>query len=176
MRKVVYGFACSLDGFLAGPEGAMDWLHFSKDAQELMGKAWESTDAILFGRKTWELAIADAPEAPAEVESEIKSYVFSRSLKEISRPGVELVSQGAGEFVKALKAQPGKDISVMSGGDLANSLLTAGVIDEIQLNVHPVLLGGGTPAFLNSAKRIGLELLESRTLEGGCVFLRYRVS
>lgn len=151
----------------------MDWLHFSKDAQEIMGKAWATTDAILFGRKTWQMAIADAPE---EVESDIKSYVFSRSLKEISRPGVELVSQDAAEFVKALKAQPGKDIAVMSGGDLAYSLLTAGVVDEIQLNVHPVLLGNGTPAFLNSSERIRLELVENRTLDGGCVFLRYRVS
>src|SRR6185436_16804599 len=81
----------------------------------------------------------------------------------------------AGEFVRQLKSQAGKDILVMSGGNFATSLLQAGVVDEIGLNVHPVLLGGGPPAFMDPGARVNLELTECRQLDGGCVFVRYGV-
>jgi dihydrofolate reductase len=68
-----------------------------------------------------------------------------------------------------------KDIIVMSGGNLASSLLRAGVVDEVGFNIHPVLLGAGTPALLDSGNRIRLELIESRPLDGGCVLVNYRV-
>jgi dihydrofolate reductase len=172
MRKVVYGGACSLDGFMAGPQGELDWLHFSKDVQKEMARTWASSDTLLFGRKTWEGAVArgDGSGAPG-----VKSYVFSRTLTSIAHPGVELIRDDAGAFVRALKSQVGKDIVVMSGGSLARSLLDAGVVDEIGLNVHPVLLGGGVPAFVNGIGRTGLELTECRKLDGGCVLLIYRV-
>jgi dihydrofolate reductase len=101
--------------------------------------------------------------------------VFSRTLTSLPDKDAELVTSDAGEFVRALKARPGKDIIVMSGGNFATSLLQAGVIDEIGLNVHPLLLGGGVPAFLDPGTRVQLELTECRQLEGGCVFVRYRV-
>jgi dihydrofolate reductase len=88
---------------------------------------------------------------------------------------VELVTTDAGEFVKALKSKPGKDIIVMSGGNLATSLLQAGVIDEIGFNIHPILLGAGVPAFLDTGARVRLELQECRALDGGCVLITYRV-
>ncbi len=172
MRKVIYGGACSLDGFLAGPDGALDWLHFSKDVQEVMARSWASIDTILMGRKTWEGA---AGSGGGGAMKGIKSYVFSRTLKSVPGKGVELVTGDAGEFVRKLKAEPGKDITVMSGGNFATFLLEAGVIDEIGLNVHPVLLGSGVPAFLNPGKRVALELAECRQLEGGCVLVTYRV-
>jgi dihydrofolate reductase len=172
MRKVIYGGACSLDGFLAGPDGALDWLRFSKDVQEVMAKSWATTDTVLMGRKTWEGAAGSGGGGGAKG---IKSYVFSRTLKSVPGKGVELVSTDAGEFVRKLKAQPGKDIVVMSGGNFATSLLQAGVIDEVGLNVHPVLLGTGVPAFLDTAGRIKLELTECRRLDGGCVLVTYAV-
>jgi len=171
MRKVVYGGACSLDGFLAGPNGELDWLRFSKDVQQVMAERWASVDTLLFGRKTWEMAVAKGG-GPMRG---IPSYVFSRTLPGLADPGVELVREDAGAFVAALKARPGKDLIVMSGGSLAQSLIDAGVVDEIGLNVHPVLLGGGAPAFLPSNHRVPLELVECRPLEGGCVLLSYRV-
>jgi len=172
MRKVIYGGACSLDGFLAGPDGALDWLHFSKDVQEVMAASWASTDTILMGRKTWEGA---AGSGGGGGMAGIKSYLFSRTLTSVPGKGVELVTSDAGEFVRHLKAQPGKDILVMSGGNFATSLLQAGVIDEIGLNIHPVLLGSGVPAFLNPGKRVALELTACRQLEGGCVLVTYAV-
>jgi dihydrofolate reductase len=172
MRNVIYGGACSLDGFLTGPDGAIDWLHFSKDVETIMAATWAGTDAVLFGRRTWEVAVGSGGGGGST--RGVKTYLFSRTIAE-APPGVELVREDAGGFVRALKRTPGKDIIVMSGGDLARSLLRAGVIDEIGLNIHPVLLGSGTPAFLDAQLRVGLELMECRPLDGGCVLVRYRV-
>jgi dihydrofolate reductase len=172
MRKVIYGGACSLDGFLTDRDGAIDWLHFSKDAEQIMARSWASTDTFLLGRKTYEAAAAQGGGGSMPG---VKAYVFSRTLQTIPGKGAELVSSDAGEFVRTLKSQPGKDIVVMSGGNLASSLLKAGVIDEIGLNVHPVLLGAGVPVFLDPGLRVGLELTECRAIDGGCVFVTYRV-
>lgn len=171
MRKVIYGGACSLDGFLTDRDGAIDWLHFSKDVQQIMAKSWASVDTFLFGRKTWEGA---ASQGGGGATPGVKAYIFSRTLTRVPA-GAELVSSDAGEFVRQLKTQPGKDIIVMSGGNFATSLLQAGVVDEVGFNIHPVLLGAGTPAFLDPGSRVKLELAESRTLDGGCVFVTYRV-
>jgi dihydrofolate reductase len=172
MRKVIYGGACSFDGYLAGRNGEIDWLHHSKDVEQIMAKSWATVDTILMGRKTYEFAakMGGGPAMPG-----IRGYLFSRTLSKSPDPGVELVSSDAGEFVRALKAKPGKDMIVMSGGNLATSLLRAGVIDEIGFNIHPVLLGAGVPAFLDTVNRIPLELKECRALDGGCVLVTYRV-
>ena len=172
MRKVIYGGACSLDGYFADRGGAIDWLHFSKDVETIMSASWATTDTILFGRKTWELA---AGQGGGGSMKGISAYVFSRTLTKLAGKGAELVTTDAGEFVRTLKTRPGKDIMVMSGGNFAASLLAAGVVDEVGLNIHPVLLGAGPPAFLDAGKRINLELTESRQLDGGCVFVRYAV-
>jgi dihydrofolate reductase len=172
MRKVIYGGACSLDGFLADRHGAIDWLHFSKDVERIMAASWASADTILLGRKTYEAAAANGGGGSMPG---VQAYVFSRTLKTISGKGAELVTADAGEFVCELKTQPGKDILVMSGGNLAASLLKAGVIDEIGLNIHPLLLGAGVPAFLDPGTRVGLEMTGCRALDGGCVLVTYRV-
>jgi dihydrofolate reductase len=175
MRKVIYGGACSLDGRFTDRDGAIDWLHWSKDVEQIMARTWAATDTILMGRKTWEFAAAAGGGGEMPGVTVTKTYVFSRTLKSVSGKDTELVSSDAGAFVRALKKKPGKDIMVMSGGDLATSLLQAGVIDEIGLNIHPVLLGAGVPAFLDPGARVKLELTECRSLDGGCVFVNYRV-
>ena len=140
MRKVIYGGACSLDGFMAGPSGEIDWLHFSKDVQKIMASSWASADTILFGRKTWEGA---AEQGGGGAMKGVTGYLFSRTLTSVpDGSGVELVREEAGAFVRDLKSRPGKDIIVMSGGNLASALIDAGVVDEVGFNVHPVLLGG----------------------------------
>jgi dihydrofolate reductase len=174
MRKVTYGGACSLDGYLTGPDGAMDWLHFSPDVQRIMGDYWKGIDTILMGRKTWEFAAATGGGGGGD-STGITTYLFSRTLRDRPPKGVELVSDDAGGFVRALKAKPGKHICLMGGGELAHSLFEAGVVDEVGLNIHPVLLGGGVPVFLPSRHRIRLALVENRTLDGGCLMATYRV-
>lgn len=174
MRKVVYGGACSLDGFLTARDGAIDWLCFTEDAKAVMAASWGAMDTVLLGRKTWEAAMAKGGGGGGAMPG-ITAYVFSRTLRELPSPGAELVSTDAGDFVRALKQQPGKDIVVMGGGELARSLLAADVIDEVELNIHPVLLGAGAPVFLDPGTRVALELAESRPMQGGCVLARYRV-
>jgi dihydrofolate reductase len=175
MRKVIYGGACSLDGFFTDREGKVDWLHFSKDAGEIMARSWAATDTILMGRKTWEAAMAAGGGGDMPGVTISGTYVFSRTLTSVRGKDTHLVSGDAGDFVRALKQKPGKDIIVMSGGNLAASLLKEGVVDEVGLNVHPILLGSGVPAFLDSGAHVRLELTECRPLNGGCVFVNYRV-
>lgn len=179
MRTVTYGAACSLDGFIADANGAVDWLHHSKDVTEVMARYWATVDTMLMGRKTWEVAAAAAEsweEVDAGAFAGVKTYVFSRTLRQIDRPGVSLVPEDPGGFVRDLKAQPGKGICVMGGGELAVSLFDAGVIDEVGVNVQPILLGRGIPLFRDAGRRIGLELIESRVIAGGCVLSNYRVA
>jgi dihydrofolate reductase len=175
MRIVTYGAACSLDGFIAPGDGSMDWLHFSRDVQEFMSTYWASIDTMLMGRKTWEVAVGQGGGGGGGGGTKaITTYVFSRTLDRVGH-GAHLVSEDAGEFVRRLKEQPGKGICVMGGGELAQSLFAAGVIDEVGLNVHPILLGSGVPFFRDPGRRISLELAESKVIDGGCVLSTYRV-
>jgi dihydrofolate reductase len=173
MRKVTYGAACSLDGFIAGPNGEIDWLHFSNDVQAVMADYWSRIDVVLMGRKTWEVANAMGQSGGGSMRG-VTGYVFSRTLTQFPSGGGELIREDAGEFVRALKTREGKEICVLGGGELACSLLSAGVIDEVRLNIHPVLLGRGIPLF-RDAGRIALTLLENRTIDGGCVLASYGV-
>jgi dihydrofolate reductase len=172
MRTVIYGAACSLDGFITGPKGELDWLHMTPEVGRIIAETWSRIDVMLMGRKTWEVgqSMGGGPAAPG-----ITTYLFSRTLKDRPPAGVELVSENAGEFVRTLKKKKGKDILVMGGGELGQSLFEAGVIDEVGLNIHPVLLGSGAPLFRDAGHRIKLKLEESRVLEGGCVLATYRV-
>lgn len=172
MRIVTYGAACSLDGFIADRQGALDWLHFSADVTAVMGAYWKTVDTMLMGRRTWEFALAQSGGSTGG--GGIATYVFSRTLRDVP-PGATLVRDDAGEFVRALKRAPGRGICVMGGGLLAQSLLEAGVIDEIGLNIHPILLGAGVPLFRDPGARVALALVESRVIDGGCVLATYRV-
>jgi dihydrofolate reductase len=175
MRKVIYGGACSLDGFFTDRDGSVDWLIYGKAVEEIMRRSWATADTILLGRKTWEWASTQPGPADDSAFAGIKSYVFSRTLKSIPDKKAQLVTTDAGAFVRQLKSEPGKDIMVMSGGNFAASLLKAGVVDEVGLNIHPILLGAGAPASRNAGSRINLELTETRQLDGGCVFVKYTV-
>lgn len=172
MRTVTYGGACSLDGFIAGPDDTIDWLHFSRDVHAVMAAYWATIDAVLMGRRTWEVAARSG--GGSAWGPGVAAYVFSRTMRE-APPGVQLVRDDAGEFVRRLKRKRGKGICLMGGSELARALFEADVVDEVGLNVHPVLLGSGVPAFRELGRRISLTLAESRVLEGGCVLSTYRV-
>jgi dihydrofolate reductase len=178
MRTVTYGGAVSLDGFLAGVDGALDWLHFSKDVQQVMTDYWKNVDTILMGRRTYAVSAAQKSgkaRSAKRKEPVMRTYVFSRTLKSIAEPGIELVPGDAVEFVRDLKRAPGKDICLMGGGELAQSLLAADLVDQIGLNIHPVLLGSGIPTFRDNGHRVKLTLTGSRLLAGGCILANYKV-
>lgn len=173
MRKVTFGGAPSLDNYFAREDGGVDWLMWSDEAAEIMGDYWKTIDTVVMGRKTYEAAL-EMTKGKSNPYPGIKSYVFSRTLKPRKRP-VEIISSDAVAFVRKLKKQAGKDICVMGGGELAHSLLEAGLIDEIGFNIHPVLLGSGTPLFYPMKRQIDLELLDCRRFKNGCVYVMYRV-
>jgi dihydrofolate reductase len=175
MRKVTFGGANSLDNYFARPDNSVDWLMWSDEAGEIMKDYWEKIDTIVMGRKTWEVALQMAPKSGASQFGNFKTYVFSRSLESGERDGAAIINTDPGDFIRDLKEQPGKDICVMGGGDLAKSLFEAEVIDEIGFNIHPVLLGSGIPVFHEMKRQIDLELLECRPFKNGCVNVLYRV-
>jgi dihydrofolate reductase len=176
MRKVIYGGACSLDGFLAREDGAVDWLMWSDEAGKLMKDSWSRFDTMLMGRKTYEVALKSMPAGSRENPyGEVETYVFSTKLDAKKDPGVTIVSTGAAEVVGNLKEKDGKDICLMGGGLLARSLFEADLIDEVGFNVHPLLLGSGVPSFHPMSRQIDLELVDCKPLKNGCVYVLYRV-
>lgn len=172
MRKVTFGGANSLDNFIARKDDAVDWLMFNKEVGEIMQDFWKTIDTVVMGRRTYEVALKNAGGGDGSFPG-VTSYVFSRTLEK--REGVNIISEDAAEFVRKLKSEKGKDICVMGGGVLARSLFEAGLIDEIGINVHPVLLGSGIPLFHGMTKQIDLELVKCRQLKNGCVVLTYNV-
>jgi dihydrofolate reductase len=159
MRKVVFGGANSLDNYIARPDGAVDWLLWGEEAAEIMKSFWERFDTMVMGRKTWEAAMANAPEGGGSYGGILTVFMNS----------------DPGRFIRELKKDEGKDICIMGGGELARDLFEAGVIDEIGFNIHPFLLGQGIPLFHPMSRQTDLELIESRAFKNGCVYVLYRV-
>jgi dihydrofolate reductase len=172
MRKVTFGVANSLDNYIARADHGVDWLLWSDEVSSIMAEYWKTIDTVIMGRKTYEVALKAQGNASYPG---IKTYVLSRTPRDGPDKAVAFVSQEAGTFVRELKARDGKDICVMGGGDLAKSLFEADVIDEVGLNIHPVLLGAGIPLFLPMEHQVDLELLECKTLKHGCLYVKYRV-
>jgi len=172
MRKVTFGVANSLDNYIARKDHAVDWLLWGKEAESFMTEFWKTIDTVLWGRKTYEVAMRSGGTTSYRG---VKNYVFSHTLKKNSDPNVKIISENTAGFVRNLKAQDGKDICVMGGGEFAKSLFEAGLIDEIGFNIHPVLLGSGIPLFLEMKRQIDLELLECKPFKNGCVLVTYRV-
>jgi dihydrofolate reductase len=124
------------------------------------------------GRKTYEVARALGTGAYAGVVN----YVFSRTLEGDPEPNVHLVREDAAGFVRDLKARAGGEICVMGGGELAQSLFDGGLIDEVGVNIHPILLGTGKPLFLPLHVEVRLELIRYEELSGGCIYALYRLA
>ena len=171
MRKVTFGGANSLDNFIARKDDTVDWLLWSKDVNEIMKSYWKTIDTVVMGRRTYEAAARIGGGAYPGV----KNYVFSRTIKKRSKKSLTFVSEDAVEFVRHLKSEKGKGICVMGGGLLAKSLFEADLIDEVGVNIHPVLLGSGIPLFHEMPRQIDLELIKCRQLSKGCVYILYKV-
>jgi dihydrofolate reductase len=171
MRKVVYGCAMSLDGFIAGPNGEYDWIGTDPDID--FAALMRRFDTFLIGRKTFEVMrrMGDAaPSAPG-----IRYIVCSRTLRPEDCPQATL-SDSAERAVADLRAKPGKDIALFGGGELFRSLLAAGLVDEVSVSLVPVLLGGGIPLLPPPAGRARLTLTKHRVYEKtGTVGLEYDI-
>jgi dihydrofolate reductase len=170
MRRVRYRVATSLDGYIAGPKGEIDWI--VEDPTIDWASLFAGFDTALLGRRTYELTKQPgAPGWPAGW----RIYLFSRTLTPEQDPDVTLVRKDAGAVVAALRAGAGRDIWLFGGGSLFRSLLEARQVDIVELAVMPVLLGGGVPFLETGASITRLRLAHSEPSPRGVVVLRYEV-
>ncbi len=170
MRRVLYRVAASVDGYIAGPRGELDWI--VRDPAVDLAKVYESVDTVLLGRRTYELT--RQPGAPPWPRG-WQIYVFSRTLTPEEHPGVTLVRSDAGARVAALRVAPGREIWLFGGGSLFRSLLQAKQVDLVEVVVIPVLLGGGIPLLEAGAPLTRLALEHLQKYPSGLLSLRYRV-
>jgi len=183
MRKVIYSMGVSLDGFIAGPGGEIDWSAPDEELHRFHNRQAQELGVHLCGRRLyeemtyWETA-EENPSAPehelefARIWKKLPKIVFSKTLEKVEG-NARLVRDGVAEEAAKLKDQPGKDLAV-GGAGLASTLIELGLVDEYRLFVSPVVLGGGTPYFPARDARIELELVETRTFGSRVVYLRYR--
>jgi len=169
MRRVRYAVAASLDGYIAGPKGEADWIIMNPEID--FRALFEQFDTFLIGRRTFEtMARAGRGETPG-----MKTFVFSRTLRQQDYPGVTVVAEKSDETVAALRAGPGKDIWLFGGGSLFRSLLDAKLVDTVEVAVIPVLLGEGVPLLASPAKLTKLKLTSHKVYKTGIVSLEYAV-
>jgi dihydrofolate reductase len=183
MGRLIYSMSVSLDGFVETPSRSLDWVLIDEELHSFFNAEAREMSAFLYGRRLYELMVdywptagADPAATPAMLEFaqiwlDKPKIVFTRTLDRVEWTS-RLVRDDAAEEVARLKAQPGFEMSV-GGPTLASSVMRAGLVDEVRLFVHPVILGAGTRFFPALPDRIGLTLLETRTFGSGVVYLRY---
>jgi dihydrofolate reductase len=182
MRKLIYSMGMSLDGFIAGPNGEIDWSPPDEELHRFHNEQTRELGAHLCGRRLYEVMLywetADEnPSAPeyelefARIWKNLPRIVFSKTLEKVEG-NATLVRGGVAEEVAKLKEQPGKDLAV-GGAGLASTCIELGLVDEYRLFVYPVVVGGGTPYFPPLEERINLELVETQTFGSRVVYLRY---
>ena len=158
MRKVILGLAVSLDGFIEGPNGEYDWCFTDQDYGLL--DFYKRVDTALMGRKTYEMILAMGEDNTGGL-SQLKQYVFSTTLDKV-KDGATLLKGGTKTEVEKIKNEAGKDIWLYGGAALASSLLNWGLVDELWLSVHPIILNSGKPLFSNIKQRINLILIDTK--------------
>jgi dihydrofolate reductase len=171
MRRVRYRVAASLDGYIAGPNGEIDWI--VADPTIDFASLYSGFDTVLLGRRTYELTRQPgAPPWPAGW----RIYVFSRTLDAAEHPAVTVVGTDIGATVAALRSEPGRDIWLFGGASLFASLLAAGLVDDVEVAIMPVLLGRGIPLLAPDAPRTRLKLTRSDAHPSGIVTLHYDIA
>jgi dihydrofolate reductase len=171
MRKVKLQVAVSLDGLIEGPNGEYDWCFTDQDYG--MKDFLMTVDAIFMGRKTYALAQSMGGENPWKG---ITTYVFSNTLNEVKGKDTLLVCGDIAPKVASIRKEKGKDIWLFGGASLTASLMNEGLVDELHLAVHPILLGQGKPLFHGIHKRIKTKLVDTRKYDSGLLMMRYQVA
>ena len=173
-RNVIVHIATSADGYIARPDGDIEWLTSRPAPKGFYGMDafMKSIDTTVLGRKTYEVSL----EMGAKFDARSRTFVFSRQAPTSNAPkGVEFVSEPIGPFIDRLREQPGKDIWLMGGGDIIASFLDEHAIDEFVVSVVPVFIGDGIPLIARRHRLTPLALLSTERFEDGLVQLRYAV-
>jgi dihydrofolate reductase len=190
MKRLIWLVDMSLDGFMSGPRGELDWAGASvddelwRDVNQMLG----TVDAVLFGRVTYKDFENYWPAAgsnPASTKNEIDfsrwiekmpKTVASTTLESLDWKNSKLLSSDVPEGVSELKRQAGKDVVMFGSCNLASQLFEADLIDELQIRIHPVVLGAGRPLFEDGTVPHKLKLIKSRAFASGVVGLRYQLT
>ena len=185
MRRVIWSMGMSLDGYVVGPDGEFGWSEPDPEVFRFLLDEFRGVGVHLLGRRLyetmryWETAgddprIDDAEREWAALWTSIPKVVFSRTLTRVEGSN-RLAADDLATEIERWRNAPGDGDIAIGGADLAGQVAALGLIDEYQLRVHPVLVGGGTPFFPRAEQRVDLELVENRTFSSGVAFLRYRV-
>jgi len=186
MRSVTYSMGVSLDGYIVGPDGGFDWTVPDADVFRFWIDDLRELGVHLMGRRLYETMLywetADEDPALDDAEREwtalwkpLPKVVFSTTLSDV-QGNARLASGGLAEEIARLRSEPGEGDIAIGGATLAAEAAALDLIDEYRAMVHPVLVGGGIPFFPQRGRRVGLELVETRTFSSRFVYLRYRVT
>ena len=185
MRKLVSFLHISLDGFVAGPNGEMDWVYVGEDLFDYAGERTDQSDTALYGRVTYELmesywpTAANKPDATrhdiqhSKWYNSVKKVLVSRTMKNTSSKSTRIIRENLPAEIEKLKAEPGKEIVIFGSPAVTNLLSEAGLIDEYWLFVNPILLGNGIPLYRSTNNNVKLKLLFSKAFDSGVVCLHY---
>lgn len=187
MRKVISFMHISLDGFVAGPKGEMDWIKVDQEIFEYVGKRIKEGDTALYGRVTYQMmesywpTAGDKPSASQHDIEHAKWYkhvykvVLSRTMKGMDLPNTKIISDNLSNEINEIKQQAGNDILLFGSPTATHSLIQQGLIDGYWLFVNPVILGQGIPLFTGIKDKIKLELLFTHQFACGVTELNYIV-
>jgi dihydrofolate reductase len=185
MRKLIFFMHTTLDGFVAGPKGEMNWIHLDEALFDFVGTMTDKADTALYGRVTYEMMQSYWPNAGAQPNAskhdrehsawynKVAKVVLSKTMNEKGLVNTKVIGDGLEENINAIKKQEGKDIIIFGSPAAAQSLLHLGLVDEFWLFVNPVLIGRGMPLFKGITQTVNLKLVASKTFECGVIALHY---
>jgi dihydrofolate reductase len=185
MRKLIFFMHSSLDGFVAGPNGEMNWIKFDDALFDFVATMTKHADAALYGRITYEMMQSYWPTAGEKPNAtkhdkehsawynQVKKIVLSKTLRDDSFHNTIVISDQLYQNINKLKQEPGKNILIFGSPRASQSLLNEGLIDEFWLFVNPVILAQGMPLFKNITGSTALKLKESKTFDCGVIALHY---
>ena len=186
MRKVILSIQVTLDGFIEGPNGELDWMTMDEEVWQEVKGLMGAVDTTLFGRVAYQgfanywPAAATNPSSPKnEIDfahwiEKTPKVVFSKTLDQVDWNNSRLVKENIAEEIARLKRQAGKDILMFGGAGIASTFMKLGLIDDYRINVYPIVLGGGIPLFKDVKDGMNLKLVKSKSFTSGVVGLHYQ--
>ncbi len=185
MKKIISFMHISLDGFVAGLNGEMDWIKVDDALFNFVGTMTDQADTALYGRVTYQMMESYWPTAGEKPNAskhdiehsiwynKVSKVVLSRTIKRIGQNNTKVISENISENINKLKQQDGKNILIFGSPTASNSILNKGLVDEFWIFVNPVLLGQGIPLFKDISESIRLSLIETKTFDIGVIALHY---
>jgi dihydrofolate reductase len=185
MRKLIFFMHTSLDGFVAGLTGEMDWIKIDDAMFDFVGTMTDKADTALYGRVTYQMMEAYWPTAGEKPNAskhdiehsrwynKVSKIVLSRTIKAIGQNNTKVISENISDNINKLKQQDGKNILIFGSPSASNSLLNQGLVDEFWIFVNPILLGQGIPLFKDITESVKLSLIETKTFDSGVIALHY---